>query len=50
MGIQKVLLKKYVYLVLEFSKPAVVKVVLEFQLAKFCGVVDLIVNAKGVYL
>jgi hypothetical protein len=42
--------KKHVYLTVEFSRPLPIKIVLRFTLTKHAGLVDGIIQSRGVYL
>jgi hypothetical protein len=41
--------RKSVYLILEFKKPVETKAVIEFDIAKYGGTADLIINARAFY-
>lgn len=46
---RKLLSKKSVYLFLEFKKPAITEAFIEFDIAKYGGTADLIINARAFY-
>ncbi|WP_212786582.1 hypothetical protein [Ferrigenium kumadai] len=46
---RKLLSKKSVYLIIDFKKPVETQAVIEFDIAKFGGIADLIINARAFY-
>ncbi len=46
---RKLLSKKSVYLIIDFKKPVETQAVIEFDIAKYGGLADLIINARAFY-
>ena len=46
---RKIFSKECVYLILDFKKPVETKAVIEFDIAKYGGTADLIINARAFY-
>lgn len=46
---RKIFSKKSVYLIIEFKKPAITEAIIEFDIAKYGGTADLIINARAFY-